>query len=907
MQPTFNELPKFQTPEEELTYLREHVARREQELKEQGTPASTESVAKEAIASYKEIPQEQVLTTNIQVTKKEIEGFALPLTPEPHDTKMEELLGVLLSRGVKVALEMANGFHNPHIDDDFHRFLAQYLIATHAVPGLKDGTPIFKGLNMSLFEITLPPVAAGKERGFKELLGAMEQFYAGMQSVASDTSNKTKEYYTIEIALSSASDEVIIYAAIPAGKGPLFEKQVFAFYTDAKIREITDDYNIFNANGSAAGAFATLAESDALPIKMHDTLDHDPMNSILNVFTKMKRVGEGAAIQFVIAPAGDKFIKRFTSMLADLKDGMTIKESADKNNIGAAFLSASKDLIFGGTKKEKEKKIDDNAVTKVGEKIKSTIVVSGIRIIASAETKERANNILSELESAFNQFAEPNSNKFIFNKINDRKLAELFHAYSYRLYEESIMMPLNFTELSTVFHFPMGVGNPQLKEAKAGIAPAPVDMSTDGILLGYNEYRGMKTPVHMKREDRMRHFYVIGQTGTGKTGILKSMIAQDIKNGEGCCFIDPHGNDVQDILSYVPKERIDDVIYFDPAYIPRPMALNMLEYDPRFPEQKTMVIDTLMLIFNQLFDMKTGGGPMFEQYFKNSAYLVMDHLESGSTLLEITRVLADKSFRDMKLSHCKNPIVKQFWAGAEATTGDQGLANFVPYVTSKFDVFISNEFMRPVVLQEKSVLNFRDIMDNKKILLVNLSKGRLGELNANLIGMLIVMKLQMAALSRVDSYGKTLADFYLYIDEFQNVTTPAIASILSEARKYRLSLNMAHQYIAQLPEDIKGAVFGNVGSMAVFRVSPEDAGFLESKFAPTFTAQDITKLDNRNAYMSMIINGAPSLKPFNIVTADFPKADFSMVDKLKELSYLKYGSDREEVEAAVFAKFDQSR
>jgi Ni2+-binding GTPase involved in maturation of urease and hydrogenase len=385
-----------------------------------------------------------------------------------------------------------------------------------------------------------------------------------MQSVASDTTNKTKEYYTIEIALSSASDEVIIYAAIPAGKGPLFEKQVFAFYTDAKIREITDDYNIFNANGSAAGAFASLAESEALPIKMHDTLDHDPMNSILNVFTKMKRVGEGAAIQFIIAPAGDKFIKRFTTMLADLKDGMTIKESIDKNNIGAAFLNASKDLIFGGTKKEKEKKIDDNAVTKVGEKIKSTIVASGIRIIASAETKERANNILSELESAFNQFAEPNSNKFIFNKINDRKLAELFHAYSYRLYEESIMMPLNFTELSTVFHFPMGVGNPQLKEAKAGIAPAPVDMSTDGILLGYNEYRGMKTEVHMKREDRMRHFYVIGQTGTGKTGILKSMIAQDIRNGEGCCFIDPHGNDVQDILSYVPKERIDDVIYFDP-------------------------------------------------------------------------------------------------------------------------------------------------------------------------------------------------------------------------------------------------------------------------------------------------------------------------------------------------------
>ena len=227
----------------------------------------------------------------------------------------------------------------------------------------------------------------------------------------------------------------------------------------------------------------------------------------------------------------------------------------------------------------------------------------------------------------------------------------------------------------------------------------------------------------------------------------------------------------------------------------------------------------------------------------------------------------------------------------------------VGYITSKFDNFISNEFMRPVVLQERSVFNFRDIMDNKKILLVNLSKGRLGELNANLIGMLIVMKFQMAALSRVDSYGETLADFYLYIDEFQNVTTPAIASILSEARKYRLSLNIAHQYIGQLPEDIKNAVFGNVGSMAIFRVSPEDATVLEPKFLPTFTAQDITRLDNLNAYMQMIINGAPAPRPFNIVLPPFPVGNSAVVDELKQLSYLTYGRERGEVEAEVLAKF----
>lgn len=908
MEPNFfKELPKFQSPEEELKFLREHIAKREQELVESGAKPEIQNIAKETLDVYKNIPQEQVLSDKNKVSESEAGQFVLRLKPEAHDSKMEELLGILISRGIKAAMEMASGFKNPHIDDDFHRFLVQYLVSAQNIPGLKEGTPVFKGLNMSLFEITLPPSTTGNEKGFKELLGAMEQFYAGMQSVAGDVNNKTKEYYTLEISLSSSSNEVVIYAAVPKNKGQLFEKQVLAFYTDAKVREVSDDYNIFSVGGASSGAYASLSENPIMPIKTHDALEHDPMQAILNVFSKMKREGEGAAIQFTIIPAGDTFIKRFTSILKDVKDGLSVKEANEKYKVGQALISASKNLLFGsGKEKDKEKKIDDNAISNISEKIKSSILEVSVRFIASAETKNRADDILTELESAFNQFNDPGSNRFVFNKIPEKKLPELFHEYSYRLINESENLPLNLRELSTIFHFPVGVGNPQLKEAKAGIAPAPLEMSRDGILLGINKYRGMETPVHMKREDRMRHFYVIGQTGTGKTVILKNMIAQDIANGDGCCFIDPHGTDIQDILSYVPPERIDDVIYFDPAYIPRPMALNMLEFDPRYPEQKTMVIDTLMMIFNQLFS-KESMGPMFEQYFKNGAYLVMDHPESGSTLLEITRVLADKAFRDMKLEHCKNPIVKQFWASAEATTGDQGLANFVPYITSKFDVFISNEFTRPVVLQETSALNFRDIMDNKKILLVNLSKGRLGELNANLIGMLIVMKFQMAALSRVDSYGKQMSDFYLYIDEFQNVTTPAIASILSEARKYRLSLNVAHQYISQLPDDIKNAVFGNVGSMAVFRISPEDASFLEPKFSPTFTAQDISRLDNYNAYMSMIINGAPALKPFNIETLAPRKGNVEIVEKLKQISYLKYGRDRVEVEEEVFAKFKKAQ
>ena len=316
------------------------------------------------------------------------------------------------------------------------------------------------------------------------------------------------------------------------------------------------------------------------------------------------------------------------------------------------------------------------------------------------------------------------------------------------------------------------------------------------------------------------------------------MIAQDIKNGDGCCFIDPHGSDIQDILSYVPKERIDDVIYFDPAYTARPMGLNMLEYDPKYPEQKTFVVNELMGIFNKLFT-KESMGPMFEQYFKNSAFLAMDDPNNHATLLDITRILGNKEYRDSLCEKCKNPIIKEFWVNAEKSTGDQSIANFVPYISSKFDNFISNDIMRPVVLQEKSSFNFREIMDNKKILLINLSKGRLGDINANLIGLLLVGKIQMAALSRVDMYGQKMNDFYLYIDEFQNVTTDSIASILSEARKYRLSLTVAHQYISQLEEKIRDAVFGNVGSMAIYRISSEDAKFVEPKFSPTFMATDI--------------------------------------------------------------------
>ena len=920
MNPSFlKEMPKFKSPNEELDYLRAHVAKREQELIAEGQfEHADDNAVKDMLGVYKEVPAKEVIHKDNLLTKKESEGIVLKLKPESHDTVMEELLGIVVTKGIRNALSVAEAMASPHIDNDFHRLLVQYIKTGQVVDGIKEGTSLFKSLNMTLFEITLPPPIdeADKQKSFKEFISAMEQFYAGMQSISEGNNNEKENYFTLEVALSCVSDQVIIYAAVPNRHISLFEKQVLAFYHDAKIKDVPDDYNIFNERGGSVGAYASFTERGVMPIKTYDNIEHDPMNMILNVFSKLKTEGEGAAIQLVIAPAGDKFINEFHKILDDVKDGTSVKHADDNlYKFNHAFLKVSKELIFGGKEKEEKKEkymkgrraVDEGAAEKIGNKVKSTIMKANIRIVASGETKERAEAILKEIESSFNQFTEAASNSISFEEITGGDLKKLFHDFSYRTFSSDKILPMNLKELSSVFHFPVGIsGQGQLKEAKAGNAPAPVEMAKDGILLGINSYRGRDTEIRMTREDRMRHMYVIGQTGTGKTTILKNMIAQDIRNGDGCCFIDPHGSDIQDILSYVPKERIDDVIYFDPAYTARPMGLNMLEFDPKYPEQKTFVVNELMGIFNKLFDMKTSGGPMFEQYFKNSAFLIMEDPSSGCTLLEISRVLVDKEFRDMKLSKCKNPIIKQFWVAAEQTTGDQGLANFVPYITSKFDNFISNDIMRPVVLQEKSVFNFREIMDNKKILLVNLSKGRLGDINANLIGLLLVGKIQMAALSRVDMYGQKMNDFYLYIDEFQNVTTDSIASILSEARKYRLSLTVAHQYVSQLEEKIRDAVFGNVGSMAVYRISPEDANILEPKFKPTFSATDIMKLDNFNSYVNMLVNGTP-VKPFSMTShwSLTPPGNKDMVESLKQLSYLKYGRDREEIEAEIMAKYDK--
>ncbi len=414
-------MPQFKTPEEELMYLRAQVASREKQLMDEGRFENTpEAAARDVIAEYKKIPLEQAVHPAAAMSKEETEEIVLALKPETHDSVMAELLGVVLEKGIKNALSVAEAMDNPHIDDDFHRVLIQYL-KTGKVPfPFKEDSPLYKSFHMTLFEITLPPPEEEKDKSknFKEFIGAMEQFYAGMNSISLGKNNKFENYFAIEIALSNDSDEVIIYAAVPDKFISLFEKQILAYYHAAKVREVKDDYNIFAERGAAVGAYAELSERAALPLKTYDNIEHDPMNTILNVFSKLATEGEGAAIQLVIAPAGEKYINEFHAILDDVKGGMSVKHAADNlYKFNKAFLRIGKDVIFGvkDRKPEDEKDprnmagrraVDEGAAEKIGNKLKSSIMKADIRIIASAETKERADSILREIESSFNQFTK---------------------------------------------------------------------------------------------------------------------------------------------------------------------------------------------------------------------------------------------------------------------------------------------------------------------------------------------------------------------------------------------------------------------------------------------------------------------------------------------------------------------
>jgi len=904
-------LEKFKSPEEELQYLREKVAEKERELEAAPNRFEKDRIAKREIAEYADTPATTILHEAVVMPEHEILRNVLHLEPEAHDGQIDGLLQIVQEKGIRNALSVVARMKNPHLEDDLHRVLVRYL--AEGLPDKGFGIPekVKRALHLALFEIE--PQAHGegtkeeaRQQKLELLLSSSEQLYAGLMSLIAED-----EGFSLEIAVPEGSEEATLYLAVPGEKKTLAERLISSVFPNARISEQRGDYNIFNYEGAHAAAYATLAEHPAYPLKTPDLFEHDPMNVLLAAFAKIAKHGEGAAAQIVVGTEGDRYNRHYKKMVEELGKGKTLHEalSVAETTLGQVTHETFKSIFLPKSQEEKEKEMrrsaDQVASEEIGRKIKSRIAPTVVRLVASAPTKQRADDILSNLIAPFSQYDDPKGNRLVFKKVGSWSLAQFLREFTYREFEASYAMPLSLGEITSMFHFTAErvTTSRELKRSFAKQAPAPVEMSQEGITIGVNRYGATETSVKFAPQDRLRHAYVIGQTGTGKTGLIKNMILQDIKNGDGVAFIDPHGNDIEDVLASIPPERAGDVIYFDPAYTARPMGLNMLEYDRNRPEMKTFVVDEVYGIFRKLYaDVPEAFGPMFEQYYRNAVQLVVEDPDSGSTFVEIPRVFADPQFRNLKLSRCNNPIIVQFWRKiAEQAQGDPSLENVAPYITSKFDVFLTNDIMRPIIAQEHSAFNFREILDKKKIFLANLSKGRLGDRNTALLGLVLVSKFLQAAFSRVDTRGE-LPTFYLYIDEFQNFATPSIATILSEARKYKLSLTVAHQFIAQLEENIRDAVIGNVGTKIAMRIGTSDAEFLEKQFAPTFNAQDLENLPNRTGVAAMLVNGAPA-RPFTIQTVTLPQFDYSCVDALKQLSYTTYGKPREEIEEEVRRKF----
>lgn len=723
------------------------------------------------------------------------------------------------------------------------------------------------------------------------------------------------DHYSFEIV---ASRKVIsFYLAAPRQSARYLEQQIQAYYPEAVMEEVAD-YNLFAPQTAVSAGYLKTKRSFVFPIKTYNKMEVDPLNSIVNAMSKLNE-DEGMAIQYVVRSAKGAWHSQAGQIVTKVNQGKPLREIMNKSKL-AAVMSVFSELLRSSKPKDKEKELikppyrltqmEEQVLKAIEEKNAKAGLDVNIRIVVSSTNRPQAQAYLDNLASAYGQYNLFDYGNGFKNKVSRKRQDKLINDFIYRRLDESIGFLLNSEELASLYHFPLRwTETPNIYWLTAKHAAAPSNLPDQGIVLGKNIYRGVIKDVQIKREDRRRHTYIIGKSGVGKSVLLASMAIQDIANGEGVCLIDPHGDLIEDVLKRIPPERAEDVILFSPGDTARPLALNLLEYDPRYPEQKTFVINEMIKIFDKLYDLKATGGPIFEQYMRNAMLLIMDDQESGSTLMEIPKVLADPDFRRLKLARCHDPTVVDFWKKeAEKAGGEAALANIVPYVTSKLTSFISNDTMRPIIGQQKSSFNLRDIMDGRKILLVNLPKGRIGELNAYLLGMIMVGKILAAALSRTDLPPEQRKDFYLYIDEFQNFTTDSISAVLSEARKYNLNLIMAHQYLGQLigagnNTAIRDAVFGNVGTWVLFKIGSEDAAVMEKEFAPVFNQYDLINIEKYTAYIKLLVDNT-ALRPFSLTTLWPPSGNerADMAERIKSLSRLKYGQERSVVEAEILRR-----
>ncbi len=695
------------------------------------------------------------------------------------------------------------------------------------------------------------------------------------------------------------------YYSVPDFLRSFVEEQLFSQYPDAHI-EIIEDYNIFSPTGVILGSYLVFKRPNAFPIKTYKKLDNDPLDAITNALSKIPE-DSGVAIQYVLRSAHPSWRNQGLKTARNMQQGMGLEEAIKGKKKGKGI---AKELIAPTSEQAKTKEeqyrlspLEEEAVKGLEEKASKAGLSANIRIIVSSKTSAQAQQILNNVASSFAQYnIYQFGNKFETNVPRSKR--KLLHDFIYRKFDRKYKIILNAEEMASLWHLPLPTTEtPNIYWMTARRSPAPVNIPKEGLYLGINEYRGVKTKVYMKRADRQRHMYLIGKSGSGKSVFMRNLIIQDIKNGEGVCVVDPHGDLVESVLGHVPKERIDDVIVFDPSDVERPMGLNMLE--AKGPDQMDFAVQEMIAIFYQLFPPEMIG-PMFEHNMRNVMLTLMSDFENPGTIAEIPRMFSDQEFADQWIKKVKDPVVRAYWEKEMAKTSDFHKSEMLGYLISKVGRFVGNEMMRNIIGQSHSSFDFREIMDKRKILLVNLSKGKTGEVNSSLLGMIIVSKLQMAAMGRADMPEEERKDFYLYMDEFQNFVTGSIATILSEARKYRLDLIMAHQYLGQLVSEggkteVRDAVLGNVGTMLVCRIGVEDAEVLAKEYEPVFSGYDLVNAEKYTWYVKMIIDNSTQ-KPFTLRGPWVPPGDPELAKAIKELSRLKYGRDKAIVEAEIMER-----
>jgi len=748
----------------------------------------------------------------------------------------------------------------------------------------------------------------------REQIGVAETLFSAVAGLKPENGIKawflgTYNHLSFEIVVKN--NKINFYISAPNKVKSFVEQQIHAQYPHAEITE-EPSYNIFEPDSHVVGARLILKQKPAFPLNTYKKMDSDPLTGILNPLSKILE-DEGAVIQYVVRPAKRKWRRNGVKMIREIKKGEKFEKVANRHPITkiigeiskfASTKGAEKDEMTGQTKQYQLTQMEEEMVKNMEEKISHGALEVAIRFVSSAKTEEKAKH---NLENIVNSFSQYNIYQYgnSFGALIPSKPQALIHKSIYRDIIKGEAMILSTEELAGLWHLPTPqTETPHINWLGARKAPPPTDMPQTGVTLGRTRYRGVETIVKIKKGDRRRHLYAIGKSGSGKSVFIQNLAVQDIQNGDGVCVIDPHGDFAEYVLQHIPKERAEDVIYFNPADTDRPIGLNIMEATTE--EQKDFVTQEMISIFYKLVTDPSMIGPMFEHNMRNVMLTLMSDEKMPGTIAEVPRMFTDDDFVKTWTAKIKDPMVLAFWEKEMAKTSDFHKSEMLGYLISKVGRFVENQMIRNIIGQSHSGFNFREIMDKKKILIINLSKGLVGEINSNLLGMIIVSKLQMAAMERAQLPEEERNDFYLYIDEFQNFITESIATILSEARKYRLDLTIAHQYITQMVDNkgsntVRDAVLGNVGTIATFRIGPEDAEVLSKEFAPVFGAYDLINVEKYTAYIKLLIDNTAA-KPFNMNTYPPTPGNKELSEAIKEMSRLKYGRPKEIVNAEILER-----